>query len=135
MTELKPCPFCGSEAHSFEKEAWERYGHVVCGGCEATGPDAYAGLYDGEEGWQEKAAEEWNTRHTEPDEPAGYECPMCHGFTPSQPTEEEMEAGAKQEWLKLRPMYRFDDAGIDHSRWNDFMKNFKAACKWIEERK
>lgn len=55
MSELKPCPFCGSAASLIEPIGKDPWYHVVCQkvGCNAkTGPRS--------DDW--KAAKEWNTR-------------------------------------------------------------------------
>lgn len=57
MTELEPCPFCGSHGNDiYVDEFWERYDKpyfVTCHGCGANGP--YADK-------KEKAIESWNRR-------------------------------------------------------------------------
>ena len=57
MTELEPCPFCGSHGDNiYVDEFWERYEEpyfVKCNRCRACGP--YAGT-------KEKAIENWNRR-------------------------------------------------------------------------
>ena len=52
--ELKPCPFCGSEAEFNSDE----FGEGVC--CKSCGATLHNGLY-GEEG-RKLASAEWNTR-------------------------------------------------------------------------
>jgi Lar family restriction alleviation protein len=56
MSELKPCPFCGGEAHAyhsglFEEDTQTGIGCLNCG----------ANL---DEGTEEKAIKSWNSRHT-----------------------------------------------------------------------
>ena len=63
MAELKPCPFCGGEAHTAIKHGFGgRMALVICGNCEASGEAFYAENYFIEEKATEKAIEAWNRR-------------------------------------------------------------------------
>lgn len=56
--QLKPCPFCGGVAEMHSARSWGREGRiwtVSCRDCSAQFEDWC--------GFEEKAAEKWNTRH------------------------------------------------------------------------
>ena len=55
MSNLKPCPFCGSKKVEYF-EAWEDEHYVGCHFCKTTGPLTMD---------KEKAIERWNNRHKE----------------------------------------------------------------------
>lgn len=62
MNELKPCPFCGGDAHvgtRMDEDIWSHntvpYTQVACGDCE-IGTDWTC------EGWEPTAQEAWNRR-------------------------------------------------------------------------
>lgn len=55
MTDLLPCPFCGSEAEMRKTPRIDGYVFVVCRRCGAAGP----GMYGHDEA---RAVEIWNTR-------------------------------------------------------------------------
>ena len=57
MTEIKPCPFCGSPASPARQFPWDTWGYVMCQSCEARGPEARV-----IDGWEERAIEFWNER-------------------------------------------------------------------------
>lgn len=59
MTELKPCPFCGSDQVGHATgTAYEQFLFVACHECEAQGPPT---AYEGKD-CKERAAENWNRR-------------------------------------------------------------------------
>ena len=81
--ELKPCPFCGGEANTFQTRWTNNRWYTCCPSCETICglPDGYdfVGKYDTEA----EAAEAWNTRaertcHDEAKYPDFFVCSACH---------------------------------------------------------
>ncbi len=69
--ELKPCPFCGDDkslTYAIDINQGNKWASVVCG-CGVAGPEVRTGYQV--TGWEDDAAEEWNTRKTVPIAPAG----------------------------------------------------------------
>lgn len=64
MSELLPCPFCGTKAVSpvLDHNQGMKWGAVECDGCCAKGPEVRTD-YTENGPWVEKAKEEWNSRH------------------------------------------------------------------------
>lgn len=76
IEELKPCPFCGSEAEiytgSYHPFSLRSYDYVYCKGCGVT-----TRMYDTER----EAAEAWNKCNTVKYEPTSYSCRACKNAT------------------------------------------------------
>jgi hypothetical protein len=96
--ELKPCPFCGSEAHWYPDGDME--GHqVMCSGKSAIFGGTAESCPTSTFGYEsaEAAAKAWNTRAPVPQIPDGY------ALVPIEPTEEMEHAGnAKADVVAMR---------------------------------
>ena len=55
-TELKPCPFCGSDDLHFSDSRGGDEGYITCWNCDARGPDSAT---------EKRASSEWNNRPNE----------------------------------------------------------------------
>jgi hypothetical protein len=76
MSELKPCPFCGSEAKLFRdagNEVWPQSWNVACTKCWCSGKkfigsSTWAVVKKEDQAAEANAVREWNTRAALPDD-------------------------------------------------------------------
>jgi hypothetical protein len=155
MDKLKPCPFCGSEAAKSSDDPeyvmcsnWDC--HLNSGLAKALPRDAWNTRHTDETGGETpeqeltraiEYAKGWIKKLGHESQPGGHifdvilELANCR-LSPSQPTEEEMEAAAilQAEIYDVSDGY-FADARQQFPAIDGFVSGFKAACKWMGERK